>query len=227
MLWVLRSLLISYSKHSFSSKQLITWIAYTWWILILYGNCTAWGGGRASHLPPLWTSSPFSASKLGAPERRTAAECHALGPWPRHASFWKDDWIPFLSLKFLLISSSFCLLFLRHLCLSWVAYRDVFESPFQLGSCPTPTSWVGGWLPFSSAAACGLRRLHFQPQPQWSLSAVQTWLCYAGFHSPAIWAFWAPLLSQYLGTQDHMPSYPRDENKGILHFWPAVSLEPS
>lgn len=113
----------------------------------------------------------------------------------RHASFWKDDWILFLSLKFPLISSPFCLLFLTaSLSFSRVAYRDVFERPFQLGCCPAPTSWVGGWLPFSSAAACG-QGLHFHPWPQWPLSAEKTWLCPPGFHSPAIWAFWAPLLS--------------------------------
>lgn len=112
MIGVLRSLLFSYSKHDFSSKQPITIvIAYTWWILIFCMGTTlhVYGALPSASFVNIFF---FQCLHTWAPKRGTAAECHALGPWSRHASFWKDDWIPFLSLKFLLISGSFCLLFL-------------------------------------------------------------------------------------------------------------------
>ena len=112
MIEVLRSLLVSYSKHDFSSKQPITIvIAYTWWILIFCMGTTlhVYGAFPSASFVSVFF---FQCLQTWAPKRGTAAECHALGPWSRHASFWKDDWIPFLSLKFLLISGSFCLLFL-------------------------------------------------------------------------------------------------------------------
>lgn len=108
---VLRSLLVSYSKHDFNSKQPITIvIAYTWWILIFcMGTTVHVDGGLPICL--LCESLLLSVPPNLGP-REGYGSWHALGPWSRHASFWKDDWIPFLSLKFLLISGSFCLLFL-------------------------------------------------------------------------------------------------------------------
>lgn len=79
-------------------------------LILVFCMGTTLHGHGAFPSASLWIS--LSVPPTWAPKRDPAAECHSLGPWPRHTSLWKDDWIPFLRLKFLLISSPFCVLFL-------------------------------------------------------------------------------------------------------------------